>query len=126
MNTPTCSVILPFNELSQARQKALLALSGMRRRAEDAMNNAQFDHGMQSKQWGDAATRYETATELYTDYTARFRMPEHPSYVYPESSEAYDRAILTCTACGSDLGVAPDGKLVCPHIACCNLNSIPV
>ena len=77
--------IIPFAELTTSRQKAFLAVSAMRRRADEAMQTAQADHGTQSPQWAGAAARYEQATEMLTKQTQRTRMPEHPLYVSAES-----------------------------------------
>ena len=49
--------IIPFAELTTARQKAFLAVSAMRRRADEAMQTAQADHGTQSPQFAEAAAR---------------------------------------------------------------------
>jgi hypothetical protein len=109
--------IIPFSGLTPARQKALQALTAMRNRADRAMQDAQMDHGTQSPQFTQASARYEQATDMLTEQTQRTRMPEHPLYVSPESAAA-----STCPACGSPLGVNPqDGKLGCPHVACCYL-----
>jgi len=81
--------ILPFAELSPSRQKAILAVSGMRRRADAAMQDAQADHGTQSPQFAAASARYEQATDMLTEQTQRTRMPEHPLYVSEQSASAY-------------------------------------
>lgn len=85
--------IIPFNELTSSRQKALLAIMAMRRRADQAMQEAQAYHGTQSPQFAEAATRYEQATTMLTEQTWRTRIPEHPLYVSAESSAAYYEAI---------------------------------
>jgi hypothetical protein len=85
--------IIPFTELTISRQKAILAISGMRRRADEAMQDAQADHGTQSPQFAEAAARYERATEMLNEQTQRTRMPEHPLYVSAESAAAYYEAV---------------------------------
>ena len=85
--------IIPFAELTASRQKAFLAISAMRRRADEAMQEAQTDHGTQSPQFAEAATRYEQATAMLTEQTQCTRMPEHPLYVSAESAAAYYEAI---------------------------------
>lgn len=85
--------ILPFSELTASRQKCLMALSSMRRRADAAMQDAQADYGTQSPQFDAAATRYEQATAMLTEQTQRTRMPEHPLYVSAESAAAYYDAL---------------------------------
>ncbi len=87
------TIIIPFNELTLSRQKAFLAISAMRRRSDKAMQTAQADHGTQSQQFAEAASRYEQATEMLTEQTQRTRMPEHPLYVSAESAAAYHEAI---------------------------------
>jgi hypothetical protein len=85
--------IIPFAELTTSRQKAFLAISAMRCRADEAMQEAQADYGTQSQQWADAASRYEQATAMLTEQTQRTRMPEHPLYVSAESASVYYEAI---------------------------------
>lgn len=85
--------IIPFADLTPSRQKAFLAISAMRRRAERAMNDAQVDHGTQSPQWDKAAARYEQATDMLNEQMQRTRMPEHPLYVSAESAATYYDAI---------------------------------
>ncbi len=111
-----------FNELSPSRQKAIKALNSWRVRAERRMNDAQLDHGTQSPEYAAAAARFEAALDCYNSQVARTQMPDHPLYVSPESAAAYQAALppLECAACGTALGLNPqDGKLGCPHIACC-------
>ena len=93
VTNPKHMTIIPFAELTTSRQKAFLAVSAMRRRADEAMQTAQADHGTQSPQWAGAAARYEQATEMLTEQTQRTRMPEHPLYVSAESAAAYYDAI---------------------------------
>lgn len=93
------TIIIPFDELSPSRQKAFLAISAMRRRAEEAMQTAQADHGTHSPQWDEAATRYEQATEMFNEQMYRTRMPEHPLYVSEQSDREY-YAALSCPICG--------------------------
>lgn len=90
---PKHMTIIPFAELTTSCQKAILAISAMRRRAAEAMQNAQADHGTQSPQFAEAADRYGQATEMLAEQTQRTRMPEHPLYVSAESSAAYYDAI---------------------------------
>lgn len=85
--------IIPFTELTISRQKALLAISAMRRRSDEAMQDAQVDHGTQSPQFAEAAARYEQATQMLTEQTQRTRIPEHPLYVSAESAKKYHEAI---------------------------------
>ena len=85
--------IIPFNELTSSRQKALLAIMAMRRRADQDMQEAQAYHGTQSPQFAEAATRYEQAAAMFTEQTQRTRIPEHPLYVSAESAAAYYEAI---------------------------------
>ncbi len=89
----TITTIIPFTELTPSRQKAFLAVSAMRHRAERAMNDSQVDHGTQSPQWDKAATRYEQATAMFNEQMQRTRMPEHPLYVSAESAASYYDAI---------------------------------
>ena len=93
VTSPTHMTITPFNELTPSRQKALIAISAMRRRADEAMQEAQCDHGTQSPQWAEAAARYDEATVMFNEQTYRTRMPEHPLYVSAESAAAYYEAI---------------------------------
>lgn len=93
VTNPKHMTIIPFAELTTSRQKAFLAVSAMRRRADEAMQTAQSDHGTQSPQFAEAAARYEQATEMLTEQTQRTRMPEHPLYVSAESAAAYYDAI---------------------------------
>lgn len=86
--------IIPFAELIISRQKAILAISAMRRRADDAMQDAQSDYGTQSPQFAKAAFRYEQATEMLNEQIQRTCIPEHPLYVSAESAAAYHAAIL--------------------------------
>ncbi len=85
--------IIPFADLTTSRQKAFLAVSAMRRRADEAMQTAQADHGTQSPQWAGAAARYEQATEMLNEQTQRTRIPEHPLYVSEQSAREYYAAI---------------------------------
>ena len=88
VTNPNHMSIISFAELTPSRQKAILAISAMRRRADEAMQDAQADHGTQSPQFAEAASRYERATEMLTEQTQRTRMPEHPLYVSAESAAA--------------------------------------
>jgi hypothetical protein len=92
VTNPKHMTIIPFAELTTSRQKAILAISAMRRRSDEAMQAAQADHGTQSQQFAEAAARYEQATEMLTEQTQRTRMPEHPLYVSAESAAAYYEA----------------------------------
>jgi hypothetical protein len=98
--------IIPFAELTTSRQKAILAISAMRRRSDRAMQNAQADYGTQSPQFAEAAARYEQATEMLNEQTQRTRIPEHPLYAPAESAAAYHDAFKKdpaqrCGKCGA-------------------------
>lgn len=117
------SEFLPLHELSESRRKAIRALHSMQRRAEQALNDAQVNHGTQSPQWAEASSKYLESTDMLTRQIQRTQLVNHPLYVSEESATEYHAALETCPSCGTPLGVNPqDGKLGCPHIACCYLD----
>ena len=116
------SEFLPLHELSESRQKAIRALQAKLHRAEQTMNDAQVDHGTQSPQWAEASAKYAEASDMLTRQIQRTQLVSHPLYVSEKSATEYHAALETCPSCGTPLGVSPlDGKLGCPHIACCYL-----